>query len=446
MNDARKLPPQSIEAEMSVLGGILLDNNAIDTAHEILKPDDFYRQAHRNIFEAAAILADRQEPIDLISMAEVLKLSGRLEEVGGGAYLATLVDYVPTATNIGYYCKIVKEKSAERRLIIQAQEAIGILYEGGGVIEAAAKLETAIQSPADNRSSSPIGIGRSLIEASRRIDKRYESKGQIQGIPYGIEALDAATSGMHRGELIVIAGRPSMGKSAMAGNILSNVCQSGLTGMLFNLEMSRLDIIDRLIAAYGINYGRIRNGWLQDMDLANITQAMGQINGWKLWIDDTPGINLRQIRSKAKKQKRNGLDLAVVDYLQLMGLPTKDNRTHALGEVSRGLKQLARELDIPVVLLSQLSREVDKRPDKRPLMSDLRDSGEIEQDADVILFPYRPAAYCQKCRDRVNDASHNYQEHQSQAEIIIEKQRNGARNISVPVCWIGEYQRFDGVV
>jgi replicative DNA helicase len=446
MIDSHKIPPQSLEAEMSVLGGILLDNNAIDTAIEILHTDDFYRQSHRSIFEAATTLADRQEPIDLVSIAETLKIAGKLEEIGGGAYLSTLVDYVPTATNIGYYCKIVKAKAAERRLILQAQEAIGLLYDGAGVVEATAKLESAIQQPTDSRSSAPVGIYQSLREATARIERRYETKGKIQGIPYGIEALDKATSGMHRGELIVIAGRPSMGKSALAGNILSTVGRSGLSGLLFNLEMHRLDIIDRLCAAYGINYGRIRNGWLQDMDLANISQAMGQIHEWRLWIDDTPGMALRQIISKAKRHKRDkGLDLVAVDYLQLMAVSAKESRTQALGEISRGLKQLARELNIPVVLLSQLSREVDKRPDKRPLMSDLRDSGEIEQDADVILFPFRPAAYCPKCRDRVNDAGHNYQEHQSVAEIIIEKQRNGARNISVPCCWIGEYQRFDGV-
>lgn len=443
--DSHKVPPQSIESEMSVLGAIMLDNNAIDTAHEIIAGDDFYRQSHRLIFLAAAELADRNEPIDLISMCEILKLAGNLEAAGGGAYLSELVDYVPTAANIGYYCKIVKEKAAERRLITHAQDAIGLLYDGAGVVEAVAKLESAIQQPTDIKSSAPVGMRQSLREATSRIEKRFETKGTIQGIPYGIDALDKATSGMHRGELIVIAGRPSMGKSALAGNVLSSVGSGGMDGLLFNLEMNRLDIIDRLCAAHGIRYERIRNGWLKDADWSNLERAMAAIHGWKLWIDDTPAISLREIRAKARRQKKTGLDLVVVDYLQLMGLPKKDNRTQALGEVSRGLKLLARELNVPVVLLSQLSRDVDKRPDKRPLMSDLRDSGEIEQDADVILFPFRPAAYCQKCRDRVNDGTHNYREHQAEAEIIIEKQRAGERNISVPACWIGEYQRFDGL-
>jgi len=445
MSDIRNIPPQSLESEMSVLGAIMLDNNAIDTAHEILSSDDFYRQSHRLIFLAAAELADRNEPIDLISMCEVLKLAGNLDAAGGGAYLYQLVDYVPTAANIGYYCKIVKAKAVERRLITHAQDAIKLLYDGAGVAEAATALESAIQQPADAKSNAPVGMGQSLREATNRIETRYQTKGTIQGIPYGIEDMDKATSGMHRGELIIIAGRPSMGKSALAGNVLSSAGSRGLNALLFNLEMNRLDIIDRLCAAHGIRYERIRNGWLKDNDWPNLEQAMAQILKWKLWIDDTPAITLRDIRAKARRQKRTGLDLVVVDYLQLMGLPSKENRTQALGEISRGLKQLARELDISVVLLSQLSRAVDSRPDKRPLMSDLRDSGEIEQDADVILFPFRPAAYCNKCRDRINDHEHNYREHQAEAEIIIEKQRAGERNISIRACWIGEYQRFDGV-
>jgi replicative DNA helicase len=445
--DLHKIPPQSKEAEMSVIGGILLDNSAIDIASVILSEDDFYRQSHRLIFRAAVSIANNNEPIDLVTMAERLKLDGDLNAAGGGAYLSELIDYVPTAANIAYYCKIVREKATERRFLESIKSASEMIMNGEGIAEAVSSLESVMLATSGIKSSHPVNMRQSVKEATDRIETRYQRRGQIQGIPYGIDELDKATSGMHNGELIIIAGRPSMGKSALAGNILSTVCKGGLSGLLYNLEMSRLDIMDRLAAAYGINYGNIRNGWLKEIDLHNLTRAMGEIYQWSLWIDDTPAISLREIRAKAKHQARTGkLDLLVVDYLQLMRMSNaKDNRTQGLGEVSRGLKQLARELDIPVIALSQLSRAVDSRPDKRPMMSDLRDSGEIEQDADVILFPYREAAYCQKCRDRVNDSGHNYREHQAKAEIIVEKQRNGARNISVPAIWIGEYQRFEGV-
>lgn len=439
-----KLPPQSIESEMSIIGGILIDNRAIDTVHGLITTEDFYRESHRQIFAAMAGLTDRNEPVDFVTLSMELKKSGKLDEIGGGSYLSTLVDYVPTSANIAYYCKIVSQKAAERRLIANAQDAISIILDGGEMVEAVSKLEAAIQ-PVARFNSEPVGMPQSCRELVQKIEKRYENKGKIQGIPYGIESLDIATSGMHPGELIIIAGRPSMGKSALAGNIIDSVCSLALHSQLFTLEMSRGDIMDRLTAGKGIRYQNIRNGQLTPLEWTKVTAAIGKIHKWPLTIDDTPAISLRELRAKARRQKKTGLSLIVVDYLQLMAMNMKENRTQGMGEISRGLKQLARELNVPVIALSQLSRAVDSRTDKRPMMSDLRDSGEIEQDADVILFPYRPAAYCQKCKDRVDDHEHKYREHQAKAEIIIEKQRAGERNISVPVCWIGEYQRFDGI-
>lgn len=440
-----RLPPQSIEAEMSVLGGVLLDHSEIETVHSILAPEDFYRESHRKIFAAMAALTDRNEPVDLITVSEQLKSAGYIDEIGGAPYLCTLVDYVPTSANTAHYCRIVAQKAAERRLMANAQEAVNIIQDGGTIDEAVAKLEAAIQ-PAIKQGSAPVAMSQSVREAAKRIETRYETRGTIQGIPYGLAALDKVTSGMHRGELIIVAGRPSMGKSAMAGNVLTNVCLSGMNSLLFTLEMSRSDIVDRLIAGQGIKYQHIRSGNLKDSEWAYISNAFSKLHEWRLSIDDTPAISLRDLRAKARRVKSSGLDLIVVDYLQLMSTTNnRESRTQGLGEISRGLKQLARELDVPIIALSQLSRAVDSRPDKRPMMSDLRDSGEIEQDADVILFPYRPAVYCQKCRDRVNDGEHNYREHQADAEIIIEKQRAGERNISIPACWIGEYQRFDAV-
>jgi replicative DNA helicase len=445
-HDSRHIPPQCVESEMAILGAICVDASTIDVAHGIISAEDFYRESHRKIFKAMAVLCDKSEPVDLVTLTQALKAAGDLEEVGGGAYLYTLVEYVPTAANIAYYCKIVADKAAKRRLLQSTLEAAAMIHEDKSVYDVASHLETAIFQPGKSAKGEPQGSADLLRHFIKTLEIRHERKGNIQGIPYGIEALDEATDGMHLGELIIIAGRPSMGKSSFAGNILANVCSSGLAGMLFTMEMSSNSIMDRQVASVGkICYTHIRNGQLFDTDWARVMNASSTIHNWQFFVDDTPAISLREIRSKAKRRKREGLDLIVVDYLQLMALSSKESRTQAIGEVSRGLKQLARELDIPVIALSQLSRNVDSRTDKRPVMSDLRDSGEIEQDADVILFPYRPAAYCQKCKDRVDDHEHDYQEHQAKAEIIIEKQRDGERNISIPVAWRGEHQRFYGV-
>ncbi|GFO59300.1 replicative DNA helicase [Geomonas silvestris] len=446
MTTNQQLQPQAIDAEMSILGAIFLDGGAMDTVHRIMTAEDFYRESHRVIFKAMESLADRNEPIDLVTMVNAMKASANLESCGGAAYLYALAEYVPMAANVAYYCRIVQQKAVERRLIAAANNAIHIVYSGGDIEHAVAKIEAAVQPGTSSRNAEPVDMGRSVREAVERIECRYENKGDIQGLPYGIDGVDAATSGMHPGEFIVIAGRPSMGKTAFGLNVIFNACRSGKTAMLFALEMSRGDNVDRLTASHGVAYQRIRNGQLTENDWSKLAAAFAKMHGWNMMIDDTPAISLRELRAKTRRQKKTGLDLVVIDYLQLMSLNnSRDNRVQGLGEISRGLKQLARELEIPVIALSQLNRSVDGRPDKRPNMSDLRDSGEIEQDADVIIFPYRPAAYCQQCKDRVNDSSHNYREHQAKAEIIIEKQRAGERNISIPVCWLGEYQRFVGL-
>jgi replicative DNA helicase len=440
------LQPSSHEGEMSILGSILLDNPCMDDVQALIGPDDFFRQAHRVIYTAMLRLSDRSEPIDITTMADEMKKTGVLEESGGAAYLFALYDYVPTSANVAFHCKIVAAKSAERRLLKNAQEAIETVYSGKGISGAVLKLEMAIQPNSLSDSTYPVGMDQAMREMTERITRRMESKGELQGLSYGIDELDAVTSGMHPGELIIIAGRPSMGKSAWSGNILSEVCRSGKESMMFTLEMGRGDIVDRLAAAHGIKYGNIRNGRLEEVEQMKLFNAMAKMQKWPMFIDDTPGIALREVRAKARRQKKKGLHLVVIDYLQLMSMADpRMNRVQGIGEISRGLKQLARELEIPIILLSQLNRGVDSRPDKRPMMSDLRDSGEIEQDADVILFPYRPAAYCQQCRDKVNDQSHDLKEHQGKAEIIIEKQRSGERNLSIPVCWVGQYQRFDSM-
>jgi replicative DNA helicase len=418
MHDTQNLPPQNLDAEMSILGGILIDNDSISRVLESIVPEDFYREAHRKVFLAMMQLSDKREPCDLVTLTETLKMNGELDEIGGAAYLLMLVDYVPTAANITYYCKIVKKKSFFRRLIRTGTEIVAMGYgENDGADDL---LESALIRLTVPTKTEPVGAEILVIEATHRLKERYDTRGQIHGIPYGIAALDSATCGMHRGELIIMAGRPSMGKTAAAMNVVENACELGHAAMVFSLEMDRGSIIDRMIASRGgIRYGNIRSGNLQQIEWVKYTRCSEAISRYRLVVDDTPAISLSGIRSKARKQKMKGLDLVVVDYLQLVTVSSKENRTQAIGELSRGLKQLARELDCAVILLSQLNRAVDGRPDKRPTMSDLRDSGEIEQDADVILFPFRQAAYCPKCKDKINDENHNLVEHLALAEMII---------------------------
>lgn len=446
MQHDQNLPPQSLESEMSILGAVFIDNNALDRVFEFITIEDFYRESHRKIFTSMVRLSDMNEPCDLVTMTEALKRSGHLEEVGGAAYLLLLVDYVPTAANVAYYCKIVADKALERRLLTCAQSVEIMVRQGKPASEVIETLESAITRIATPQKQEAVHAKELTKESISRLKERNKRGGSLQGMSWGIAKLDEATTGMQRGDLIIIAGRPSMGKSALAGNILRCVGESGLCGQLQSLEMSRVDCMDKIIADVGnIKYHHLRTGKLFDNEWAKHAHASNQISQWNLYIDDTASITLAQIKSKAKKQKRSGLDVLVIDYLQLIQVSGRENRTQAIGEISRGLKLLARELDIAVILLSQLNRSVDGRPDKRPLMSDLRDSGEIEQDADVILFPFRQSAYCPKCKDRVNDDGHNLIEHQALAELIIEKQRNGERNISIPLVWMGEYQRFEGM-
>ncbi|KAB0668953.1 replicative DNA helicase [Oryzomonas sagensis] len=441
----QKLPPQDAAAEMSVLGSIFLDNETVHTALSILSGDDFYREPHRKIFGAMVSLSDADSPIDAITLNDELRRRGDLEAVGGMAYILTLADYTPTAANCAYYCRIVKDRALNRRMITVGNEltALGYAEEPG----AGELLESALMKLSVQQKNEPVAVTDLLRDANKRLQARHDRRGQVQGMSFGIPALDNITEGLHRGDLVIIAGRPSMGKSALASNIAENICgATNDAGMIFSLEMSRENIMDRMITSRGrINYTRMRSGQLHDTEWTKCVRAQEQISRMRLLIDDTPAISLREIRSKCRKQKRSGLDLVVVDYLQLMRMSEKNNRSQEVGECSRGLKQLARELDCAVVLLSQLSRAVENRPNKKPTMSDLRDSGEIEQDADMILFPFRPAVYCQKCIDRVDDDHHNLYEHMSVAELIIAKQRNGEANRSIPLIWLGEFQRFEGV-
>lgn len=419
--------------QQTILGCLMTWPDEIDGVAAVIKADDFYSEKYRVVFQ---YLIENQGG-DFGVIAAATKNYVTVMD------LMEWVDHTSTSLFLPRYCKDLKEFSSKRRLydLLGSVRAMAAEKTSQEMVD---RLETEIMAMSGHQAADPVEMKVLIKEATIRLKQRNDNKGKIQGIPYGVNSLDAVTNGMHRGELIVVAGRPSMGKSALAGNLLENSCDLGFAGILFSLEMDRGNCVDRIISSNGrINYGNVRSGQYNDSDWSKTINAYGRMHNYKLHIDDTPGINLREIKSKCRKMKRNGLDVVVIDYLQLMGVSAAaSNRVQAIGEISRGLKQMARELDCAVILLSQLSREVDKRPDKRPLMSDLRDSGEIEQDADVILFPFRQAAYCQKCKDNITDGDHDPAEHKRKAEIIIEKQRNGERNISVPVTWFGEFQKF----
>jgi replicative DNA helicase len=445
--DPRKLPPQSIEAEMSVLGGILLDNEAINRTLEILTPEDLYRENHRKILQAMIDLNDRGEPCDLITLTSILKKKGELEEVGGGAYLATLVDYVPTAANIAYYCKIVKEKGLTRKLISAATEIATRGYDGQMEVEElldnAQKVIFEISE--DKLRPAFFPVGAILKESIRNLELLYERKEHITGVPTGFTDLDEKTAGFQRSDLIIIAGRPSMGKTAFALNIAENAAlhsDQRHPVAIFSLEMSKEQLVTRLLCSESrVDASRVRTGHFQENDWPKLIKAASALHDARIFIDDTPAISVLEMRAKCRRLKaEHDVGLIIVDYLQLMrGGVSPESRQQEISEISRSLKALAKELNVPVVALSQLNRGLESRTDKRPMMSDLRESGAIEQDADLIMFVYREAVYCEKCKNRDLNCEEN---HERNAEIIIGKQRNGPIG-TVNLTFMGEHTRFE---
>ena len=424
------------QLQQAIIGSLLLWPTEIDAVAAILKAEDFHHEKYRIVYDYLI----KQDGGDFVTVVNALGKKVKSSE------LITWMDAQVTSAFLPRYCLELKEISNKIRIVSFAdtvKSKFGVTTSSE-MIEMFESLTAKLAVSASTEPAKPREMIKSAMNA---LEFRYKNKGKIHGLPYGFEDLDRLTNGMHKGELIIVAGRPSMGKSAFAGNVLENACLAGYSAMFFSLEMDKNNVIDRMFSSRGMmDYGNIRSGNIEQSDFYRMQKAAASVSEFRMLVDDTPAISLREIRSKARKQKRDGLDLVIIDYLQLMTIPRGESRTLAVGEVSRGLKQLARELEIPVVLLSQLNRGVDSRPDKRPVMSDLRDSGEIEQDADVILFPFRPAAYCQKCKDKVNDGEHSFIDHQSKAEIIIEKQRNGERNVSIPVVWMGKHQKFVSMV
>jgi len=435
-----KVPPQNIEAEQSILGGILLDNHAVNSVLEILEIGDFYSEAHRKIFSSIVDLSEKNEPSDLITLSNILRNKKQIDDVGGVAYLASLVDNVPSAANIAYYSKIVKEKSILRRLIGASTEILNKSYNTTADVENVLDdAEHAIFEISENKIKPSFFPLKDIIKDSfKAIEKLYEKKALITGITTGFEELDRITSGFQKSDLVIIAGRPSMGKTALAINMAQNAAiEMEIPVALFSLEMSKEQLAIRMLSSEArVDSQRLRKGFLGETDWPKLTTAAGRLSDASIFIDDTPAISVLEMKAKSRRLKaEKGLGLIVLDYLQLMrGRNTSLPREQEISEISRSLKALAKELDVPVVALSQLNRQVEARTDKRPYMADLRESGAIEQDADVILFIYRDEIY--------NKSEDNPEK--GLAEIIVGKQRNGPTG-KVKLAFLNEYTRFENL-
>lgn len=431
-----RIPPHNIEAEQSVIGAIFLEPESFSTASELLRPEDFYRASHQRIFAAMLKLSDRGEPIDVVTVTSYLNNLKQLEEVGGVAYLTQVAESVPTAANIEYYCKIVEEKGLLRRLIRAATDIVTSGFENeedvDDVLNEAEK--TILEVSSRNNSGSFKNIKDVLIEVYDKIEQLHENKGDVTGVPTGYQELDKMTSGFQRNDLIIIAARPSVGKTAFALNVAQNVAvKTDENVAIFSLEMGADQLVQRMLCAEGnIDSHRLRSGLLQADDWGKLTMAMGSLSNAGIFIDDTPGIRVSEIRSKCRRLKQeHGLGMIMIDYLQLIqgSAGSQESRQQEVSEISRSLKGLARELEVPLIALSQLSRGVESRQDKRPMMSDLRESGSIEQDADIVGFLYRDDYYDKES------------EKQNIIEIIISKQRNGPTG-SVELAFVKEYNKF----
>lgn len=415
-------PPQSVEFETSVLGSIIIDPDAITKVADVVRPVDFYDDRHRSIYEACLRLYDQNSPIDVLTLSEELRKEGLLQEVGGGAYLTRLTNLVPSSANVEQYASVVASKSVRRRLITASNEISRIGHDDKHTIAELVELAEAKLFDVSKRFvSSDVASLETILEGSfDRLDALHKDKGSIRGITSGFRDLDGKLAGFQKSDLIILAARPSMGKTAMALNLAQNAAiKAGKPVLLFSLEMSKEQLVDRMLASEaGVNSWNLRTGNLSDSDFEKISHAMGSLSEADLFIDDTPGITVSELRTKARREAhKHELGLIVVDYLQLMSGGAKfggtENRVQEISEISRGLKSIARELSVPVIALSQLSRSVESRSPQIPQLSDLRESGSIEQDADVVMFLYREDYYKEDS------------EKPNILDVIISKHRNG---------------------
>ena len=436
--ESARIPPHSTEAEESVLGGVLLDNEVMNQAVELIKADDFYRVANRAIFAAMSALSDKREPIDVVTLSQQLRSMSLLDESGGIENLARLASIVPSAANVGYYAKLVKELSLRRKVI----------HESSSIINEAYNLETSIEAFMDHSEQRILDVSDYRVKASfykvselvqdsiKLVEKLYDKKELVTGVPTGFSKLDAKTAGFQPSDLIIIAARPSMGKTALALNMAQYVgIYNKLNVALFSLEMSKEQLVLRMLCAEArVDNSKVRTGHLAERDFPRLVEAAGQIADANIFIDDTPAITITELRAKCRRLNReNKLSLIIVDYLQLMRSPNySSSREQEIADISRNLKAIAKELNVPIIALSQLNRSVESRTDKRPMMSDLRESGAIEQDADLIMFIYRDEVYNPDSPDK------------GVAEIIISKQRTGPIG-QVRLAFSPEYTRFDSL-
>ena len=434
---SHKLPPQNLEAEQSVLGGILIENDAINKVLEILTPEDFYRDSHRKIFHALISLSVRDEPADLITLTNELRKMDQLDAAGGASYIASLIDSVPTAANIEYYAKIVKEKSILRQLIQTSTEIITESYQDRSDVESFLdEAERAIFQISENRVRPSFYPIRDIVKQSfKTLERLYEKKELVTGVPSGFKELDQMTAGFQPSDLIIVAGRPSMGKTAFCLNVAQYAAIEKRTPVaVFSLEMSKEQLVIRMLCSEAhVEGSKLRTGFLSEGDWPRLTIAAGNLSEAPIFIDDTAALSVLELRAKARRLKADqGLGMVIVDYLQLMkGRTRADNRQQEISEISRSLKAVAKELNIPVIAVSQLSRRTEERTGMRPQLSDLRESGAIEQDADLILFLYRDEVY-NRSEDNPN---------RGKAEVIIGKQRNGPTG-KIELAFLSKFTTF----
>ncbi|CDE10990.1 replicative DNA helicase [Clostridium sp. CAG:354] len=432
-----KIPPNDVEAEQAVIGSMLTDRDAVISAIEVLKEEDFYREDNKTIYEAILNLYNRSEPIDIITLKAELTSMGMFDKIGGLEYIVGLPEKVPTTANVEKYISIVKEKSELRRLIKAANEIIEQGYDPteniDDIMNNAEKKIFNIMQDKDQKSYSPIKDV--LIDAFTELEQLYNQKQHITGVPTGFIDLDYKTAGLHNSDLILIAARPAMGKSAFALNIATNAAlKAKVPAVLFSLEMSKEQMVNRILCSEAmVDSNKVRTGKIDDDDWIKLADTMGDLSEAPIYIDDTPGISINEIRAKCRKLKlEKNIGLVVIDYLQLVQGSSKraqGSREQEISEISRSLKILAKEINVPVIALSQLSRAPEQRPDHRPMLSDLRESGAIEQDADIVMFLYRDDYYNEDSEDK------------GLAEVIVAKHRAGSTG-TVKLVWLGNYTKF----
>ena len=433
-----RLPPQNLEAEQAVLGSMLLEADALSSAAELLEADVFYKDAHRKIFSSILALYKRNVSVDLVTLTDELRKADRLDDVGGATYLATLTSIVPTAANVDHYCRIVREKFVLRALITAGTRIVGECYEEADQPELLLdKAEQRIFEIASKKLRQEAMSMKELIKGSiETIDLLYQRKGTLTGIPTGFERLDELLAGLQPSDLIIVAGRPAMGKSSFALSLAEHAGLRVKTPVaIFSLEMSKEQLSQRMLCSHArINAHNVRTGMLSTSDWPKLTQAAGKLSEAPIFIDDTAGVTILELRAKARRLKaRHGISLLILDYLQLMQEPSRsENRQQEISMISRSLKALARELNIPIIAVSQLSRAPERRESYRPRLSDLRESGAIEQDADVVLMLFREDYY------------NPTEENRGTAEVIIGKQRNGPTD-TVKLAFVKEYTRFENL-